>query len=43
MVIYFLGREEAKLQANLPLRDRSLFIALGVGGGGKAEDSRGIT
>ena len=39
MVIYFLGREEAKLQVNLPLRDRSLFIALGVGE--KAEDSRG--
>ena len=42
MVIYFLGREEAKLQVNLPLRDRSLFIALGmVEGGGEAEDSRG--
>ena len=42
MVIYFLGREEAKLQVNLPLRDRSLFIALGMVGGGGGGEGRGF-
>ena len=33
--------KKLKLQVNLPLRDRSLFITLGVGGGGEALDTRG--